>query len=103
MGNHTPGPWLYDRDTEIIHQPKGLSADIAVVHGSFRPNEEREANARLIVAAPDLLSALQALGVKPDGYCFCLNEVQVAQGHTGECRDACATIARADGREVIRG
>lgn len=33
---------------------------LAGVHGS-RPREEREANARLIAAAPDLLAACQAL------------------------------------------
>ena len=43
-----------------------------------------------------LLSALQALGSKPDGYCFCVSLEQVAAGHTGECRDAQAAIAQAE-------
>jgi hypothetical protein len=57
---------------------------------------EAEANARLIAATPDLLSALQALGTLPDGNCFCRNQEQVAAGHTGECRQACAAIALAE-------
>lgn len=44
-----------------------------------------------------LLKALQALGAKPIGYCFCVSAEQVEAGHTGECRDAQAAIAAAEG------
>lgn len=55
---------------------------------------------KLIVCAVNshegLLEALQALGSKPDGYCFCINAAQVAAGHTGECLDAQKAIAKAE-------
>ena len=44
-----------------------------------------------------LLESLQALGVKPDGYCFCLNQEQIYAGHTGECIMAQRAIAKAEG------
>ena len=45
-----------------------------------------------------LLEALQALGVKPGGYCFCFSETQTeASSHTGEYRNAQAAIAAAEG------
>ena len=47
----------------------------------------------------DLLAALEGLGAKPDGYCFCLNQTQVDAGHTGECREACAAILKAKGEQ----
>ena len=67
MSEHTPGPWETDRNN--VH-----SAQIATIHHCLNndwvevwsPNafaaseEEMEANARLIAAAPDLLEALQA-------------------------------------------
>lgn len=60
---HTPGPWHVGmRPGPMIYGPKGeqvadLSADLLMV-------EERQANLRLIAAAPDLLEALtDALGM----------------------------------------
>ena len=63
--SHTPGPWTasehgayadYNGNSTII---LGDDLRIAVVLGS--DNEETNANARLIAAAPDLLEALEAL------------------------------------------
>ena len=62
------------------------------------PLKQATANARLIAAAPDLLTALQALGARPVGYCFCRTPEQAERGHTGECREACAAIAKATGK-----
>lgn len=65
---HTPGPWHYGQaksgasrvfsgNWEIV---RAMSA-----HGLRKvPKEEREANARLIAAAPDLLQQLEALVVQ---------------------------------------
>lgn len=58
-GNHTPGPWSVESVAEVIcgnlpspHMVIGDDCEIvADVH--------REANARLIAAAPDLLEALE--------------------------------------------
>lgn len=33
----------------------------------------------------EMKEALEALGSKPDGYCFCIERAQVEAGHTGEC------------------
>jgi hypothetical protein len=66
--SHTPGPWI-DLDNgfgtaRAIHAEKSGPA-LAFVHsysGLITPRaEERDANARLIAAAPDLLEALYRL------------------------------------------
>lgn len=58
-GKHTPGPWVKDRHGQL-RSPQGKQvgvwdAGIAWV----QRDEESEANARLIAAAPDLLEALK--------------------------------------------
>ena len=63
MSKHTPGPWAVDRYCRDI-TPVGRYLRIAEIPG-HRENDtpdsqEREANARLIAAAPDLLAALEA-------------------------------------------
>jgi hypothetical protein len=57
---HTPGPWTYDAEFEVIFGP---SPDYDTVAATFfdRPEDECEANARLVAAAPQLLEALQSL------------------------------------------
>lgn len=74
MAEHTPGPWRFDQDWHRI--PTILGADGAhvatvekdnFIHGKFpgightEPKPERDANARLIAAAPELLAALSGL------------------------------------------
>ncbi len=106
---HTPGPWQIGEsmpDTQYerlsIYGPVDeIGSKIAVLErprGS-RTNATVQANARLIAAAPDLLAALQGLGTHPEfGYCFCLNKAQQDAGHAGECREASAAIAKAEGK-----
>lgn len=58
---HTPGPWIlgtYDHAVHNITGPKGEMPFIATIPSG---RDNREANARLIAAAPDLLAALQAM------------------------------------------
>jgi hypothetical protein len=61
---HTPGPWIWGDDFCGLY---GAGPDNEVLnHASYEGmwlgyNKHREANARLIAAAPDLLAALQAL------------------------------------------
>lgn len=66
---HTPGPWYYSEEKQntfgeviirrIYHKRNGYNVEIclnSVVADKIQA-EEREANARLIAAAPDLLAA----------------------------------------------
>lgn len=55
---HTPGPWTVD-DNGFIYDYAGNT--IADPHCSDIDLDEREANARLIAAAPELLNALERL------------------------------------------
>lgn len=64
-GSHTPGPWAYDRDSQEIFSSTAPHSNgwIAHVGGSDSDNRAypasmRDANARLIAAAPDMLAAL---------------------------------------------
>jgi len=67
MSGHTPGPW----DANIskgcfsitVGQPKSDYEIIAMVtnYECSRPDAERDANARLIAAAPELLAACEQL------------------------------------------
>jgi hypothetical protein len=70
MSTHTPGPWQAIRTNphdgydgfEIRAQPgpvlRGFTRTVADVYG-LGSNEEHQANARLIAAAPDLLAMLK--------------------------------------------
>jgi hypothetical protein len=65
---HTPGPW--EQNGNAVHKRRSphFATCIAVCDGS-----DRQANARLIAAAPELLEAIQAalriesLWMPPDG------------------------------------
>ena len=75
MSKHTPGPWSIFTDEKHKHNAgieadgfsiicigypdETLAMDVSGVHG--RTEEETQANARLIAAAPDLLEALEAI------------------------------------------
>lgn len=69
MSVHTPGPWMVlpsvDRGQFCILTALGNRIDVAVTYGF--EHTPREANARLIAAAPDLLEALK--------YAICALEV----------------------------
>lgn len=60
--NHTPGPWKLHSfsDGWIVNQQDGPGF-IETVYKRSHGEEECEANARLISAAPELLQALEAL------------------------------------------
>jgi hypothetical protein len=69
MTAHTPGPWTCHtgsvyKDGPTVY-PKGQDEGIPICHMDREPGNgtmpvERDANARLIAAAPDLLAALEA-------------------------------------------
>jgi hypothetical protein len=89
MSTHTPGPWKF---ALFEHAPNEAfvqwRAGYAEVHGS---RAGREANARLIAAAPDLLAALQALVDLDDG------DSPALWAHSGDFERARAAIAKATG------
>ena len=59
---HTPGPWVARRmhtGGYDIFDPR--ERDVVTIYGGGVETESREANARLIAAAPDLLAAAQVV------------------------------------------
>ena len=60
ISKHTPGPWSIWPDTNSRLQV-GPSTNYSVAEMCITPLDGQEANARLIAAAPDLLSALNAM------------------------------------------
>lgn len=110
---HTPGPYdfrTFDGKLPIVMRrkmPHGEAdtfyttlfnregSQVVVLDWGYGKKTD-EANARLFSAAPELLEALQVLGSSGDpGYCFCLNQEQIKNGHTGECKQANAAISKA--------
>lgn len=71
MQTHTPGPWKANLAAHQLRVPDSVNT----VHGlhvcdvaSYGASpEQRHANARLIAAAPELLSALESILSETDG------------------------------------
>lgn len=66
---HTPGPWFVTKFTDGIY---GITfedgGDLRVeLIGTIGTNENQEANARLIAAAPELLEACQYIAYASEG------------------------------------
>jgi hypothetical protein len=57
MSKHTSGPWLVAPDGNVVSGQAGIVERIAV--SIFCSKERRDANARLIAAAPEMLEALR--------------------------------------------
>jgi hypothetical protein len=58
--SHTPGPWTVERDGCGQLAPfHGVTGEHLLNDGNPAPLEEREANGRLIAAAPDMLALLK--------------------------------------------
>lgn len=103
-GGHTPGPWtltrspgLHDGAQDYAISAKGASVlSEAYGRGALGEWLPAEANARLIAAAPDLVTAGKHLAVK-------LAEVYRAAGRSpAECqaiRDWMAALALSEGRQ----
>lgn len=93
---HTPGPWLqsHHKVSADAYSTQVYTSDgevVCTLHWYPKPNGRgnigtyREANARLIAAAPDLLAACKAL------------QMEAAARHCG-LRIADEAIAKAEGR-----
>lgn len=87
LGDHTPGPWVFNGGDHapILHI---YATDDKHVFHDVRPLPEQEANARLMAAAPELLAALKAL----------LAELPNFMAKSGAVGDARAAVAKAEGR-----
>jgi len=58
MSKHTPGPWAWDVDYDVV---LGSNKSTVCKIATGEDREEEDANARLIAAAPDLLVACRGL------------------------------------------
>lgn len=59
MSKHTPGPWVHLGCGDIVQKAEDYSGDIKDIAAVYLTlGDEDEANARLIVAAPELLEML---------------------------------------------
>lgn len=91
-GKHTPGPWAVKSGSvwtkHSCYEDATQFARIAYMDRDCphtRPTE-RDANARLIAAAPELLEALEKIATWPDGFTF-IDAIELAS----------AAIAKAKG------
>lgn len=96
-GTHTPGPWNYrpEKLHDDVHHVAGRGPEVAVglrftihvpANGPTR-DEEAEATARLIAAAPEMLEALRAFA----------DEAERESAFPSEVAAARAAIAKAEG------
>lgn len=92
MSKHTPGPWINLGNGDIVAQSEnycGGEKDIASVF--LTSNDEDEANANLIAAAPELLEALKDMLDGHEDACTGYGE--------GAADKARAAIAKATGSQ----
>lgn len=99
---HTPGPWEFD--TDVVQPVEGEFAGCHICRLTL-PHDGltavRDANARLIAAAPEMLAALKIAewGAESPRYgpsCPCCESFR-SEGHESDCVLA-AAIAKAEGK-----
>lgn len=93
---HTPGPWTLGEKRDScrrVNDPEGFGI-VSVI----ATDEQSEANAALIAAAPELLAALRKLEALVDGWENTLTEKAgaVVSAHLATAR---AAIAKAEGQK----
>lgn len=93
INTHTPGPWTTLTYNENTLHAEIMSGDVCLARIPHWPlaNDESQANARLISAAPDLLSTLEKLLSRAE---------KLDQSATHDGLQNCEAIANA--REAIR-
>ena len=90
---HTPGPWYLNPRGWVVQS----TGDIVT---RLECSYNKEANARLIAAAPELLEALEGAEELAEGAIKLLRQLDMETGRiAAECvlRDARAAIAKAKG------
>lgn len=93
--SHTPGPWLSSLDKEQDVSIFGRGWILATVYDNA-DNSERDHNARLIAAAPELLAELQK---NADTFAEFAKVLNVYGKHT---MAAAARVAEDSNRAIIR-
>lgn len=106
MTKHTPGPWKVIQSDSPVVQTEDDHHAICTTYGVYATREQKEANANLIAAAPEMLSALKGF-VKAwsegrflmEGYEYlkaCRDSIQKAEGcyqtvdcNVGDHADCC--------------
>ena len=78
---------------EFVAAAFAVGATCALVEADWARSQNGEVGA--LVCVDDTLAALQHLGSRPDGYCFCFGDTPSGD-HTGECREAQQAIARTE-------
>lgn len=106
MSKHTPGPWkkLGGNNCHMVVNASGEV--VGQVTGSRRGrtraprHDEAQANARLIAAAPDLLSILKTLQDKLCESCpvDAFGTDDMTFEHTDDCLEAMEAIEKAEGK-----
>ena len=91
--NHTPGPWdvIPARGKMLPHLMGADHSRIALLDDCHAAENERQANARLIAAAPDLLEALENAANQ-------IKALDEDYDQRSAYLDAMAAIAKATGR-----
>ena len=99
---HTPGPWSIDGGGSVISSD--AVTDLAILNmanprfswggSDFSTKSHREANARLIAAAPELLDALRFCAA------VCAGEIMHKQGLIDALEKARSAIAKATGLAI---
>ncbi len=75
MSKHTPVPWKANFAISGAAYIFGGDRNFACVFNEWKDEENQEANARLIAAAPELLEALAALLDLNDNYSYFGGEI----------------------------
>lgn len=97
MSAHTPGPWTLETSPykPRVYGDRKLIAEVGNAEDVFDAWEEWTANARMIAAAPELLTALKAI-LHPDNEALCY--FVPCDSHAMKLRDdARAAVAKATG------
>jgi hypothetical protein len=108
MRAHTPGPWTVKIGEELGYLGSILSRFVEgvtseqgwIVRFDDDCGTDQGANARLIAAAPELLSVLLALRIGEGCWCQMAINNPMIKTHSKTCEEAKAAIAKAGGQEV---
>jgi hypothetical protein len=100
---HTPGPWIAELFGGVVASVNGVRRQVALATGDPSPATEpdlavatRDANARLIAAAPGLLEALRGLVAGIERACAAGRDLD---GYVGVGK-ALRALAKAEGRAL---